>query len=123
MKKRKSTKQELINKGVDLLHNSFRRDFNSVRINVHNSPEHEVAKTLMAYELIKDGYDVLTEAIFKNKKKADIFIPETMVVYEILHTETKQEALKKTESYPAECMVWMFTSSEIIKNGLLKNQI
>ena len=111
---KKKNKQERINEAIRLLNNRYRIEYNSVRINCHNTIEHELAKTKLCYELIKDGYTIITEAIFLGDGRGDIFVPEKFRVYEILHTETKEEALKKTQKYPKELEIFYKTSEEIL---------
>lgn len=109
-------KQKRINEAMNLCDDSFRRDKNSIRINTHNTVEHELAKAKLAYFLIKDKKTVFTEMVFKNGARADIFVPEDFVVYEILHSETKEMLEKKTSVYPFELTVFSYHSNEILKN-------
>ena len=95
-------RQKRINDCIRLLDDSYRKDFNSIRLNTHNTLTHELAKTKKAYELIKDGKQILTEAIFKSGGRADILIPEDFTVIEILETETEERFLKKKDLYPKE---------------------
>ena len=97
-----------------LLSNQFRRDINSVRLNTHNTLSHEMAKCKIAYELIKDGNQIFTEVVFKNGSRADILCLDTMGIYEILHSETKKEALTKTTKYPKSCHIIYLTSKEVL---------
>ena len=120
-KPRKKTKGELVSDGMNLLSNQYRKDKNSIRINIHNSLKHEMAKLVKVYELIQDGYQVITEARFKNGRIADIYVPETQTVYEILQTEKKKEAFHKTSFYPQECLIWLLDADEIIKEGFEQN--
>jgi len=109
-------KQQRINNGLKLLNNQYRRDKNSVRINTHNTLQHEIAKLIKSYELIEDGFEIYTEAIFKNGSRADIFVPETLSVFEILHSETEELCTEKVKKYPKECTIYTFTTEELINN-------
>jgi len=101
-----------------LLNSSFRTDFNSIRLNTHNTLEHEISKLIEAYRLIKDDKKkVITEAIFHNGTRADIFIPEDFRVIEILHSEKEAEALEKTGTYPEQLDITLKTSEEVLKNA------
>jgi len=97
-----------------LLSNSFRVDINSVRINTTNSIEHELAKCKVAYMLIKDGRKIVTEAIFKNGKRADILDLDNFAIYEILKTEELAEALQKTKKYPEELEIFYLDALEVL---------
>ena len=111
-------RQLKINNGLKLLDNSFRTDFNSVRLNAGNTLQHELAKCKKCWELIYDGQRVITEAVFKNGGRADIYLPETLQVFEILHSETEQMALKKLETYPEELDIFFLKSEEVL-NGYI----
>jgi hypothetical protein len=97
-----------------LLDNSFRTDFNSIRINTHNNLTHELAKTIKAYELIKEGYTILTEATFKSGGRADILIMEKFMAIEILDSETEERFSKKLDTYPEELDIVPFYAEDII---------
>ena len=103
-----------MNNGMRLLNTSFRTDFNSVRLSTANTLSHELAKTKKAYELIDDGWTIVTEAIFKNGSRADIFIPETLQVFEILHSETEKMLKEKIKKYPQELEIFYLKSSEVL---------
>lgn len=107
-------KTNRINQCMKLLDNSFRHDFNSVRINTHNTKKHELAKCSKVYDLIASGKTILTEATFKNKSRADILVLNDFEVVEILHSETETEVLNKTEYYPFELNITYFTTTEIM---------
>lgn len=77
-----------------------KHNINIVAMNMNNTEAHEVTKAKFAYKLMKDGYEVITEAIFKNGKRADIFVSDNANVYEILASETIEMADKKTAEYP-----------------------
>jgi len=98
-----------------LLSRKYRVDLNSVRINTHNKKEHEMAKCSKAYDLIKDGHSIVTEAIFVNNKRADIIDLCCGRVFEILYSETYEEALEKTKSYPKELDILYFKAEEILE--------
>ena len=107
-------KQERSNTCIRLyVNNSYRLDYNSIRINIHNDILHEIGKLKKAYELIKDGKRILTEVIFKNGTRADILVPEDFRVIEILHSESEKEVLEKIKSYPEGLEVIYFSTEEI----------
>ena len=89
------------NESMKLLDPMKKHHINCVAINTGNTKEHELKKFDAAFELIKSGYHVVTEAYWKNGKgRADIFVLDTRRVIEILHTETEEKARKKTQKYP-----------------------
>jgi hypothetical protein len=115
MSKTSQKNQKRINECLRLLDNSFRNDFNSIRINTHNNLSHEMAKTIKAYELVKLGKTILTEAVFKSGGRCDILILNDFQVIEILDSETQKEALKKVLKYPTELDVITIEVKDIIK--------
>ena len=107
----------LINAGWKLLSNSFNTKPNVVKINVGNTLQHEMAKLKKTYELIKDGKTVVTEAIFINGSRADIFNLTDLQVFEILHSETEQMAQDKIKKYPEELEIFLLRSEEVLKDA------
>ena len=99
----------------EFLSKRFRRDYNSVRLNSHNTLDHELAKTKLSYFLIRNGNKILTEVVFDNGSRADILDLSNMVVYEILHSEKIEEALKKREYYPEVFEIVNLTSKEVLE--------
>ena len=115
MKINKQNKQKRINQAMKSVNNSFSLKKGNVKLNTHNTLGHELAKCKKAYELIKEGNQIFTEVVFKNGSRADILCLDTMGIYEILHSETKKEALRKEDYYPEECHIVYLTSEEVLK--------
>ena len=109
-------KQQRINEAKRLLDTGYRLTPYDPRINTHNSPEHELAKCKMIYDLKKEGKEVYAEAIFKNGGRCDLFIPEDYKVIEILHTEKLSDAQMKEDYYPSECDIFYLTSEEVLND-------
>ena len=109
-------KQQRINEAKQLLDFSYRVSAYDPRINTHNTWEHEMAKCKMIYNLKKEGKEVYAEAVFKNGGRADLFVPETYQVFEILHSETKAEALRKEDYYPDSVEIFYLTSEEVLND-------
>lgn len=114
MVKINSKQQQKINNALKLLDNSFNIKFNVVKLNVNNTIQHELAKCKLTYQLIKSGKQVMTEAIFKSGGRADIFVMEDYRVYEVLHSETEEEALKKNDYYPSEVDIILYKSKDVL---------
>ena len=89
-----------INQGLRLLDPMKIHHKNCIAINIGNTLEHERAKFDTAFELIKAGMTIVTEAVFLNKCRADIYVPESQSVYEILASESVENAYNKTGKYP-----------------------
>lgn len=73
---------------------------NCIRINTSNSLEHELTKLKICYELIKQGKEVMTEAIFENGSRADILVLDEHKIIEILGSENEKDCLEKAKKYP-----------------------
>lgn len=85
-----------------------------IKLNKNNTIQHEIAKFLLAWEMLQNKQAFVTEAIFKNGKRADIFNLDDCTAYEVLHSETEKYFNSKLESYPVP--VKAFRSSEVIKH-------
>ena len=81
-----------------IMHDCFNRDKNKIKINRTNTIHHEVAKAVVSIILRMANRDIYTEAIFKNKSRADILDVDEMTAIEILNTETPE--MLKTKDYP-----------------------
>ena len=73
---------------------------NCVRISPGNSLYHELMKLRVAYELLEQGHQIITEAIFENGCRADILDLDTGTVYEIVHGEQMTSLRTKAKRYP-----------------------
>ena len=90
------------NAGYKIIHKAYNIKKNVIKINEGNTLDHELAKTKIVYLLRKKGFDVFTEVIFTNGKRADVYLPETMEVYEVLASETTSKFKEKIKGYPEE---------------------
>jgi hypothetical protein len=88
-------------KAMKSLSSCFNKDINKIKINTNNSFVHELTKFIVAYKLINAEHDVITEAIFKNRKRADVFDLTNNIIYEILNTERESNIELKQKLYPA----------------------
>ena len=100
------------NDSMRLLDPMQRRPRNCVRLNASNTKEHEIAKFKLCWELLQEGKEFVTEAVFTNGKRADIFVLDTGDVFEVLHSETKEMAQKKCEGYPVKRVIFI-NSNEV----------
>jgi len=62
--------------------------------------EHELRKFQICWELKKRAVDFVSEAIFENGARADVVDLTNGIIYEVLHTETLEEAKHKESYYP-----------------------
>lgn len=115
--------QERINRCLRLLNSSYRITYWDPRFNVQNSPEHEISKCILLFNLKKEGKKALAEAIFKNGSRADVLVPEDFRVIEVLKTETEEEALTKVKKYPPELDILLLSSKEILKEYLKDTEV
>lgn len=82
-----------------------------------NSPEHELVKNLVVWQLQKSKYQVYTEVALVGGGIADIFVPEIPAYFEILHTETDAMLKKKCEKYPKGLTQVVIRVSDVIPKG------
>ncbi len=107
--------QRIRNNCLRFLDKSFNIKVNVVKINVNNTLEHEVAKFIKCYELIKDKKQIITESIFKEGGRADVLCLDDMRVFEIMHTESEKEALSKVDKYPSLVDIVFLKAKDILK--------
>ena len=74
---------------------------NCLRLSTANTKEHEFKKFEICWELLKEGKQFITEAIFDNGSRADIVVLDDHKVIEILHSEKELDCERKFEKYPA----------------------
>ena len=89
------------------------RPRNCVRLNASNTKEHEIAKCKLCWQLLQEEKEFVTEAVFLNGKRADIFVLDTGDVIEVLHSETMVMAKKKIADYPVQNVIFI-ESKEVI---------
>ena len=65
-----------------------------VRISTANTLEHEIAKLIVCYEILKEGKTFITEAKLKRGGRPDIVNLVEGIAIEILHTEKEKQNLK-----------------------------
>jgi len=97
-----ATEYQIINKNIrDLLDTMSSKIINVVRIDSGNSLEHELKKCEIAYNLLKQGRTIITEAKLKNGKKPDILVLDlnNPIAYEIMKSESMKSIHKKEEEY------------------------
>ena len=73
---------------------------NCIRIAKSSSWAHEYMKVKLAWNLIREGHEILTEAIFLNNCRADVLDLDTGTVYEVTHSEDGTSLKKKAARYP-----------------------
>jgi hypothetical protein len=88
-----------------------------IKIHFQNNFAHELAKFLICWQLSKEGKEFVTEAIFNNGRRADILVLDSCDVIEILHSESEDKCLAKTEEYPVpRTNIIMLNAKEVIRN-------
>ena len=78
---------------------------NQLPVNLNESKAHFLKKYDICRRLRFEGKNFYAEAIFKNKKRADIFVLEECTAYEIAESETEESLIKKQEDYPCKVIV------------------
>ena len=106
---------------LELLDKSFNTKQNVIKINRNNTFRHEIAKCMLAIEARSQGYDIVTEAIFKNGKRADILVLQQQEAWEVLESESKKSFMKKEKDYPV--IVLPFKADYVIKRWIDKMEL
>jgi len=74
---------------------------NCLRLSTANTKEHEFKKFEICWELLKEGKQFITEAIFDNGSRADILVLDDYKIIEILCSEKEADCINKSKKYPA----------------------
>src|SRR3972149_2854764 len=101
----------------NFLDRSFNIKQGVVKINEHNTLEHELAKFLLCWELKSLGKEFVTEAIFCNKKRADILVLDDCEAWEVVKSESDESIKRKETDYPVS--VIFFNADKVIKSWKL----
>lgn len=104
---------------LNLVDLHYDRTPNVIKISLGNTLEHELAKFLIARELMEQDSLIVTEAIFKgNKGRADVLELTTGTAYEILKSEEIKRFEAKKEYYPRSLTIVALDAEQIIKKHL-----
>ena len=77
------------------------------KFNIQNSEEHEMAKALLMFRMMKNGHKMYSEVIFKGKKaRADLVDACCGTVREILYSESIENAQEKKKYYPSSLLIF-----------------
>ena len=99
------------NSSLNLLDRSFNITKNVIKFGKGETMEHFLAKCLLCKELKELQKYFVTEAIFINKSRADIFILDDCEAWEVLGSETLDMLANK--SYP--CKIISFDADKVLK--------
>lgn len=119
MKSEKTIIRENTRLAYSLLDQSKAIKTNSLKIHGQNLKPHELMKFHICYQLASEGKDYITEAIFKNGKRADILVPGDMKVIEVLASETIADCEKKVKDYPIEFEVIFVNAKKVFNEKLI----
>lgn len=78
---------------------------NVFKMNKNESFNHRFAKFLICDELLKNDIQFVTEAVFANGKRADIFDLVNCEAIEVIESEKEESITKKRECYPVRLRV------------------
>ena len=98
---------------MKLLSKKFHYKEGVVKINTHNCFQHELAKFLLCWQLAKEGKEFVSEAVFSNSNRADVFCLDDKEALEVLHSETLEMFKKKVVEFP--CAVFAYKSDEVLE--------
>jgi len=94
------SKQKRRNECMQLVRISNRNTVCEIRYSNSESKKHIDKKKEICAELILQGKQFLTEAIFENGGRADILVLDDFEVIEILSSETERAFEQKKDYYP-----------------------
>lgn len=97
--------QEIINNNLrNYFDTMTKKEVNRIIVHKGNKPEHELAKSIIATQLILQGSSILTESKLKNGKRPDIAIidVEPPICVEIMCSEKDESIEEKSTKYPGK---------------------
>ena len=102
-----------------IMDSSFNIREGVVKLNVHNTLAHEMAKAKLMYLLKKAGYKAYSEIITIKGDRFDVYVPDVGQVIEILGSEKeiefKEKKLKYVRNYPCLNFVQAYRADDILK--------
>lgn len=101
----KTKERVKINNSRRLLHLGFHNKEGAVKISKANLFMHELAKFLICWDILQEDQVFVTEAIFENKSRADVFNLNTCKAHEVILSETKNSIDAKKIKYPCDLEV------------------
>jgi len=119
MKNYNSKQNQKIRQSLDLLDDSFNHARGVVKLNKNNTFNHELMKFILCWEILQAGEDFVTEAIFKNGKRSDVFNLVQGEALEVTYSEDLKSIDDKKTEYPVP--VFSFDSKKMSK--WLKNYV
>ena len=96
---------------IKLCDDSFSYKQNILKLFRNNTLNHELAKFFLSWEILQSGGNFISEAIFKNGKRADILNLELCEAWEVVHSERENSKHIKVNEYP--CKILFFDSDKI----------
>ena len=75
---------------------------NCFRFNLSESREHILKKLDVCIDLLKKKHKFITEAVFIDGGRADVFDLTEGTIYEIMNSESDKEFKEKVKKYPEE---------------------
>ncbi|MBU2633626.1 MAG: hypothetical protein KJ674_00105, partial [Nanoarchaeota archaeon] len=78
---------------------------NCFRFSLSEGKEHIYKKLEVCIDLMKENHKFITEAIFVDGGRADVFDITEGVVYEVVNSESDREFIEKVKRYPDDVEV------------------
>jgi hypothetical protein len=104
----------LRNRNKQKLSNAFSFKVNVVKNKANTSLEHSLTKARICYFLECLGVHYITEAIFKNGKRADVYVLDKDVALEVIDSEGLKSVGRKIVDYPCDVRVVSVSDFELI---------
>ena len=93
---------EQMNLALNYLRMGNRGHLNCIRLTNNNlRTKHTEEMISRCLEYLENQIPFVTEAIFANGTRADILLPSTFEVVELLHSETEERFKEKIKNYPS----------------------
>jgi len=104
LEKQQDNIQFIRNKNLNLVRIGNRK-INCLRWGTNETKQHIYKKLEVCIEIKNKGHHFITEAIFLNGSRCDIFDLDLGEIFEILQSEELQDARKKEGKYPSQLFI------------------
>jgi hypothetical protein len=111
------------NRNKQKLHKAFSFKVNVVKNKANTSLEHSLTKARICYYLECLGLHYVTEAVFVNMKRADIYVLDTDKAIEIVDSESVASIEVKRVSYPCGLSVVSVGQFDLIDLGFVEKLV
>ena len=95
-----SNQEQVMIENERLLNKAFHVKRDVIKFSQHETFDHFLAKCLLCWEFKQLSQSFVTESIFANGKRADVFNLSNGTAYEVVKSESNESIERKRKEYP-----------------------